>query len=67
MSAVLAAATPTSFSVWLILLWLVIIPGFAIVPLLFTFSQVAGEHRQNQAYARGERPADDPDQIVVDA
>ncbi|MGE4427171.1 MAG: hypothetical protein AB7G37_12030 [Solirubrobacteraceae bacterium] len=65
MSAVLAA-TPTSFSVWLILLWLVIIPGFIMVPLIYTFGQVAGEHAQNQAYARGERPGDDPDKVSVE-
>jgi hypothetical protein len=66
MSAVLAAATPTSFTIWLILLWGVIIPAFAIIPVVYAIAQVAGEHKENLEFERGVRP-EDPDRVVVDA
>jgi len=64
--SVLAAASATSLSIWLILLWFVIVPVFAIVPVVYALAQVAGERKENLAYARGERPADDPDTVVVE-
>jgi hypothetical protein len=67
MSAVLAAATPTSFTIWLILLWGVIIPAFAIIPVMYAIAQVAGERKENLEYERGVRPADDSDRVVIDA
>ncbi|WP_320670471.1 hypothetical protein [Patulibacter defluvii] len=63
--SVLAATSGTTYTIWLILLWFVIIPGFAMVPIIYALSQVAGERAENQAYARGERP-DDADVVVTD-
>lgn len=63
--SLLAAATPESFTIWLIVLWGVIIPVFAIVPVMYAIAQVAGERKENLEYERGVRP-EDPDKVVVD-
>ncbi len=63
---VLAEASATSLSIWLIALWFVIVPVFAITPIVYALAQVAGERAENQAYLRGERVEDDPDKIVVE-
>jgi hypothetical protein len=63
----LATTGATTYTVWLLLLWVVIIPTFAILPVMYALAQVAGERKENQAFARGERPADDPDKVVLDA
>jgi hypothetical protein len=63
----LATTGATTYTVWLLLLWVVIIPTFAILPVMYALAQVAGERKENQAYARGERPADDSDRVVVDS
>lgn len=59
----LATTSAFTFSFWLIALWLVIIPAFAIVPIIFALAQTAGERAENLAYARGEVP-EDPDVVV---
>lgn len=63
--SLLAAATPESFTIWLILLWGVIIPAFAIIPVMYAIAQVAGERKENLEYERGVRP-EDPDRVVQD-
>ncbi|WP_022929618.1 hypothetical protein [Patulibacter americanus] len=63
----LATTGATTYTVWLLLLWVVIIPTFAILPVMYALAQVAGERKENQAFARGERPADDADKVVLDA
>lgn len=61
---VLAATSAFTFSFWLIALWLVIIPAFAIVPIMYALAQTAGERAENLAYARGDVP-EDPDKVVT--
>lgn len=63
----LAATSASTYTIWLILLWGVIIPAFAIIPVMYALAQVAGERKENLEFERGVRPADDPDQVVVDA
>jgi hypothetical protein len=67
MISLLASTGASTYTVWLLLLWVVIIPTFVILPVMYALAQVAGERRQNQAFARGERDEDDPDQVVIDA
>lgn len=62
---VLATTSAFTFSFWLIALWLVIIPAFAIVPIMFALAQTAGERAENQAFARGEAP-EDADVVVTE-
>ncbi len=61
---VLATTSAFTFSFWLIALWFVIIPAFAIVPIVYALAQTAGERAENLAYARGEIP-EDADKIVT--
>lgn len=65
--SLLAATSASTFTVWLILLWGVIIPAFAIIPVMYALAQVAGERKENLEYERGVRPVDDPDRVVIDA
>ena len=62
---VLATTSAFTFSFWLIALWLVIIPAFAIIPIMYALAQTAGERAENLAYARGETTADDADVVVT--
>jgi hypothetical protein len=55
-----------TYTIWLIGLWFVIIPIFAIAPIAYALAQVAGERAENLAYARGERPGADADTVVED-
>lgn len=64
--SLLATTSAATYTVWLILLWAVIIPVFAIVPVMYALAQVAGERKENLEYERGVRP-EDPDHVVVDA
>lgn len=61
---VLATTSAFTFSFWLVALWLVIIPAFAIIPIMFALAQTAGERAENQAFARGEVP-EDADVVVT--
>jgi hypothetical protein len=65
--SLLATTGAATYTIWLLLLWVVIIPTFAILPVMYALAQVAGERKENQAFARGERPVDDPDKVVIDA
>lgn len=65
--SLLAATSASTYTIWLIVLWGVIIPAFAIIPVQYALAQVAGERKQNLEYERGVRPDDDPDKVVVDA
>ncbi len=60
---VLATTSAFTFSFWLIALWFVIIPAFAIVPIMYALAQTAGERAENLAYARGDVPVD-ADRVV---
>lgn len=62
----LATTGAATYTIWLILLWGVIIPAFAIIPVMYALAQVAGEHKENLEFERGVRP-EDPDKVVVDA
>jgi len=62
----LAITSASTYTIWLILLWAVIIPAFATIPVLYAIAQVAGERKENLEYERGVRP-EDPDRVVVDA
>jgi hypothetical protein len=64
--SLLAATSASTFTIWLILLWAVIIPAFAIIPVMYALAQVAGEHKENVAFERGE-VAPDEDHVVIDA
>lgn len=55
---VLATTSAFTFSFWLVALWLVIIPAFAIIPVMYALAQTAGERAENLAFARGETPED---------
>jgi hypothetical protein len=55
---VLATTSAFTFSFWLVALWLVIIPAFAIIPIMYALAQTAGERAENLAYARGDVPED---------
>lgn len=59
----LAVTSASTYTIWLLLLWLVIIPAFGVVAITFALAQTAGERAENLAYARGERPENDPDVI----
>jgi hypothetical protein len=61
---VLATTSAFTFSFWLVALWLVIIPAFAIVPIVYALAQTAGERAENLAYARGDVP-EDADVVVT--
>jgi hypothetical protein len=63
--SLLAATSASTYTIWLILLWAVIIPAFAIIPVVYALAQIAGEHKENVAFERGERP-EDPDRVVLD-
>lgn len=65
--SLLATTSASTYTIWLIILWAVIIPAFAIIPVMYAIGQVAGERKQNLKYERGVRPENDPDQVVVDA
>ena len=67
MFSLLATTSASTYTIWLLLLWVVIIPTFAVLPVMYALAQIAGERRQNQAFARGERDENDPDQVVIDA
>lgn len=60
---VLAATSTFTFSFWLVALWLVIIPAFAIIPIMYALAQTAGERAENLAFARGE-VSEDSDVVV---
>lgn len=60
----LASTSATTYTIWLVALWFVIIPIFAIVPIVYALAQTAGERAENLAYARGERPDNDADIVV---
>jgi hypothetical protein len=62
----LATTSASTYTIWLIVLWGIIIPAFAIIPVMYAIAQVAGERKENLEYERGARPADDPDKVVVD-
>ncbi|WP_138974503.1 hypothetical protein [Patulibacter medicamentivorans] len=64
--SVLAATSGTTYTIWLIVLWFILIPGFAGAAIFYALAQVAGERAENQAYARGQRQ-DDADVVVTDA
>jgi hypothetical protein len=67
MFSLLATTGASTYTVWLLLLWVVIIPTFGVLAVMYALAQIAGERRQNQAFARGERDENDPDQVVLDA
>ncbi|WP_210494218.1 hypothetical protein [Patulibacter sp. SYSU D01012] len=68
MTLLAAATSASTYTFWLLFLWVVIIPLFAVVPIWFAIAQTRGEHRENLAYQRGERvDANDADVPVVDA
>lgn len=60
----LASTSALTYTVWLVALWFVIIPLFAVIPIVYALAQTAGERAENLAYARGEFPADAD--VVVD-
>jgi hypothetical protein len=62
----LATTGASTYTIWLIVLWAIIIPAFAIIPVVYAIAQVAGEHKENLEFERGVRP-EDPDRVVVDA
>lgn len=62
---VLATTSAFTFSFWLVALWLVIIPAFAIIPVMYALAQTAGERAENLAYARGDVP-EDADVVVTE-
>ncbi|MDO9410255.1 hypothetical protein [Patulibacter sp.] len=62
----LATTGAATYTIWLILLWAVIIPAFAIIPVMYALAQVAGERKENLEFERGVRP-EDPDKVVVEA
>ncbi|MEV4419557.1 hypothetical protein AB0L40_06200 [Patulibacter sp. NPDC049589] len=62
----LATTGAATYTIWLIILWAVIIPAFAIIPVMYALAQIAGERKENLDYERGARPVDDPDKVVVD-
>ncbi|WP_026911383.1 hypothetical protein [Patulibacter minatonensis] len=61
----LASTSASTFTIWLIVLWGIIIPAFAVIPVMYAIAQVAGERKENLEYERGARP-EDPDKVVVD-
>lgn len=63
---VLATTSAFTFSFWLVALWLVIIPAFAIIPVMYALAQTAGERAENLAFARGEGP-EDADVVVTNS
>lgn len=62
----LATTSASTYTIWLIILWGIIIPAFATIPVMYALAQVAGERKENLEYERGARPSEDPDKVVVD-